>query len=98
MLKKKRHLIKFNHATPRTVASQAPLSMEYWSGYPSPFSGELPNPGIKPESPALQAGSLPSEPPGKPIFKAFSGKRTLFHPITVIYNESTTNNHSTVKC
>ena len=31
-----------------------------------PSSGDLPNPGIKPRSPALQAGSLPSEPPGKP--------------------------------
>ena len=31
-----------------------------------PFSGDLPNPGIKPTSPALQADSLPSKPPGKP--------------------------------
>ena len=31
---------------------------EYWSGLPFPSSGELPNPGIKPGSPALQAGSL----------------------------------------
>ena len=31
-----------------------------------PFSGDLPNPGIKPRSPVLQADSLPSEPPGKP--------------------------------
>ena len=33
-------------------------------GIPSP--GDLPNPGIKPRSPALQADSLPAEPPGKP--------------------------------
>ena len=32
-----------------------------------PFSGDLPNPGVEPRSPALQADSLPSEPPGKPI-------------------------------
>ena len=32
-----------------------------------PFSGDLPNPGVEPGSPALQADSLPSEPPGKPI-------------------------------
>ena len=32
-----------------------------------PFSGDLPNPGIEPGSPALQAGSLLSEPPGKPF-------------------------------
>ena len=32
-----------------------------------PSSGDLPNPGVEPRSPELQAGSLPSEPPGKPI-------------------------------
>ena len=56
--------------TPWTVAHQAPLSMgfsrqEYWSGLPFPSPGDLPNPGIKPGSPALQADALPSEPPGK---------------------------------
>ena len=39
---------------------------EYWSGLPFPSPGELPNPGIKPRSPALQEDFLPSEPPGKP--------------------------------
>ena len=58
-------------ATPWTVAHQAPLSMgfsrqEYWSGLPFPSPGDLPNPGIEPMSPALQAASLPSKPPGKP--------------------------------
>ena len=57
--------------TPWTVARQAPLSMgfsrqEYWSGFPCPSPGDLPNPGIKPGSLALQANSLQSEPPGKP--------------------------------
>ena len=52
-----------------TVDRQAPLSMEFstkecWSGLPFPSPGALPNPGIKPRSPALQADSLPSEPPG----------------------------------
>ena len=52
-----------------TMAGQAPLSMgfsrqEYWSGLPCPPSGNLPNPGIQPGSPALQAGSLPAELPG----------------------------------
>ena len=47
----------------RTVACQAPLSMEffrqeYWSGLPFPSSRDLPNPGIEPRSPALQAESL----------------------------------------
>ena len=38
---------------------------EYWSGYPFPFPGDLPDPGIEPGSPALQADSLPVELPGK---------------------------------
>ena len=56
-------------ATPWTVDHQAPLPMgfsrqAYWSGLPFPSPGDLPNPGIEPGSPALQADSLPSEPPG----------------------------------
>ena len=39
---------------------------EYWSGLPFPSPGDLPNPGIEPRSPTLQADSLPTEPPGKP--------------------------------
>ena len=57
---------------PWTVAHQAPPSMgfsrqEYWSGLPFPSPGDLPDPGIEPRSPALQADALTSEPPGKPI-------------------------------
>ena len=40
---------------------------EYWSGVPFPSIGTLPDPGIEPRSPALQAEALTSEPPGKPI-------------------------------
>ena len=40
---------------------------EYWSGLPFPSPRDLPNPGIKPGSPALQADALSSEPPGKPL-------------------------------
>ena len=39
---------------------------KYWSGYPFPSLGDLPNPGIKPRSPKLQADSLPAEPQRKP--------------------------------
>ena len=39
---------------------------EYWSGLPFPSPGDLPDTGIEPRSPALQADALPSEPPGKP--------------------------------
>ena len=57
--------------TPWTVAHQAPLSMEFsrqenWSGLPFPSPGDLPDPGIEPASPALQADSLPTEIQGKP--------------------------------
>ena len=60
--------------TPQTVACQAPPSMgfsrqEYWNGLPFPSPGDLPDPGIEPMSPVLQADALTSEPPGKPIFK-----------------------------
>ena len=43
------------------------LRQEYWSGLPFPSPGDLPDPGIKPRSPTLQADALPSEPPGKPM-------------------------------
>ena len=58
--------------TPWTVAYKPPLSMEfprqeYWSGLSFPSPGDLPGPGIEPRSPTLQADTLPSEPPVKPI-------------------------------
>jgi len=54
-----------------TVARQAPpctgfSSPEYWNGLPFPSPGDLPDPEIELRSPALQADSLPSEPPGNP--------------------------------
>ena len=57
-------------ATAWTVAHQAPLSVEffrqeYWSGLSFPSPGDLPDPGIKPGSLALQADSLSFEIPGK---------------------------------
>ena len=69
-------LLLFSHsvvsdslATPWTVVHQAPLSMgfprpEYWSGLQLPSPGDLPDPGIKPVSPALTGGFFNSEPPG----------------------------------
>ena len=53
--------------TPWTVAYQAPPSMEfswqgYWSGLPFPSPGDLPNPGIEPQPPALLEDALPPEP------------------------------------
>ena len=52
-------------ATPWTVAMGF-SRQEDWSGLPYPPPGDLPNPGIKPRSPELQADSLPAEPPGSP--------------------------------
>ena len=61
--------------TPWTVAYQAPLSMgfsrqEYWSGLPFPSPGDLPDPGIEPGFPTLEADALTSEPPAKPTSEA----------------------------
>ena len=53
-----------------TIAYQTPLPMgfsrqEHWSGWPFPSPGDLPDPGIEPGAPVLQADALPSAPPGK---------------------------------
>ena len=63
-----------------TVAHQPPLVMgfsrqEHWSGLPFPSPRDLPNQGIEPRSPALQADSFLSEPPAKPI--QIHGERLL---------------------
>ena len=72
---------------------QAPLSIgfsrqEYWSGLPFCSPGDLPDPGIEPRSPALQADALPSELPGKPhticmltATKSLQSCPTLCNPI-----------------
>ena len=65
----------YNSVTPWTVACQAPQSMrfprqEYWSGLPFPSPGDLPDPGIKPvspASPALAGGFFTTEPLGSPF-------------------------------
>ena len=62
-------------ATPWTAAYKAPLSMEFsrqenWSGLPFPSPGDLPDPGIKPESLELQVDTSPPEPSGKPLAAA----------------------------
>ena len=64
--------------TPWTIPFQVPLSMgfsrqEYWSGLPFPSPGDLPNPGIKPGSHALQESSLPTELQGKPFSRLLAG-------------------------
>ena len=89
-----------------TVALQAPLSMEfsrqqYWSELPFPTPVDLPNPGVELGSPAFQADSLPSEPPGKPkntavgslslrqgIFPPEESNRGLLHCRMILYQLS----------
>ena len=71
-------------ATPWTVTYQVPPSMgfsrqEYCIGLPFPSPGDLPNPGIEPGSPALQADSLPSEPPGKPQLECATTRESVHH-------------------
>ena len=71
-----------------TVACQAPLSMrfsrqEYWSGLPFPSPGDLPNPGIKPRSPALQADSFPTELQGKPNIYPSTREQTVSYTDSV---------------
>ena len=53
------------------------LRQEYWSGLPFPSPEDLPNPGIEPRSPTMQADSLPSEPPGKPSWEGEVGGKGL---------------------
>ena len=50
-----------------------------------PFSSNLPNPGIEPGSPTLQADSLPSEPPGKPLLKPYCQKKQKQKHHTVFF-------------
>ena len=62
--------------------NSGPLSMkfrgeEYWSGLPFPSLGNLPDPGIESASPVLQADSLLSEPPGKPLAAATDHRTVL---------------------
>ena len=77
--------VMFDSATVWTVAHQVPLFMEffrqeYWSGLPFLSPGDLPDPGIKPPSPALQADSLPLSHLGSPLLitKHYSKKRTSY--------------------
>ena len=72
----------------RIVAPQALPSMgfsrqEYCSGLPFPSPGDLPDPGIEPRSPALQADALPSEPPGKLVWFSL-GKTDLWQYIELV--------------
>ena len=63
----KRMKVAQSFATPRTIQSMEFSRPEYWSGEPFLSPGDLPDPGIKPGSPALQMGSLPTELSGKHI-------------------------------
>ena len=71
--------IVFDLETLWTVANQAPLSMgfsrqEYWHGLPFPSPGDLPDPGTKSMSPALQVDSLPLSHQGSPLLWGYVGE------------------------
>ena len=73
--------------TPWTLAYEASPSMgfsrqEYWSGLPFPSPGDLPDPGIEPRSPALQA-ALTSEPQGKPMAESEEKLKSLLMKVKV---------------
>ena len=73
--------------TPWTVVQKTPLSMgsprqEYWSGLPFPSPGNLPNPGIKSGSSALQVNSVLTETPGKPLQYLCSWVNVHFDEVT----------------
>ena len=63
---------------------------EYWSGLPFPSSAVLPDPGIEPRSPALQADTLPSEPPGKLKTPLMAVKTPLIPQQNLLLNLVTT--------
>ena len=74
---------------PGAVAHQAPLSLEfsrqeYWSELPFPSPGDIPHPGIEPRSPALQADSLPSEPPWMPLTHSICSLNISFLPLFLL--------------
>ena len=86
---------------PCAMQSMEFSSPEYCNGWPFPSPGDLPKPGIKPRSPALQVDSLPSEPPGKPkntgegslsllqrIFPTQELNRRLLHCSRILYQLS----------
>ena len=85
--------------TLRIIQSMEFSRPEYWSRQPFPSPGDFPNPGIKPRSPALQADSLPAEPPGKPkntgvgslsllqwIFPTQGSNRGLLHCRRILFS------------
>ena len=59
-------------ATPWTIQSVEFSRPKYWSGWPFPSPGDLPNTGIEPRAPTLQADSLPAEPQGKLTTKRYT--------------------------
>ena len=77
---------------PSTIAHQAPVSIgfprqEYWDGLPFPSPGDLPNPGIKPGSPALAGRFFTTEPPGKPPSFLYLCINPIFKNAQNLYSE-----------
>ena len=76
------YAVASDSATPWTVARQASLSLgfskqEYQSGLPFPTPGDLPNPGIEPQCPALAGGFFTTSPPGKLLWNMNSTELSI---------------------
>ena len=61
---------------------------EYWSGLPFPSPKDLPNPGIRPEFPALPGRFFTIEPPGKPIFTGSNNKKAVHVDLGAHFTEA----------
>ena len=66
---------------------------KYWCGVPFPSPGDLPDPGIEPGFPALQADSVPPEPPGKPTGKSNSTGQGVLHMFVNSVNQQQENSN-----
>ena len=93
-------------ASPRTIESMEFSRPEYWSGWPFHSPQDLPNLGIEPRSPTLQADSLPADPPGKlknvgvgslsllqQIFPTQESNQSLLHCRQILYRLSYKRSH-----
>ena len=83
--------------TPWTVAHMGFSRQKYWRGLPFPSPGDLPDPGIEPRSPTLQADVLTSEPPGKPQ-RDFRTEHFLQAPIKKVSQIYKTNDQRILPC
>ena len=76
------------HCSPPDSSVHGFSRQEYWSGLPLPSPGDLPNPGIKPESPTLTGGFFTTEPPGKSHFPIYTAKNSMGNSCVYHYDRN----------